>query len=1429
MTQSDSKPDTSRSASSASQWVRRLLIVLTVFALGLLAAQLYTHWPQSKAFYTDAETIREPHATAKIRRVLWQPPKRLSDPVNSLDNDYEPRLTANGQTLFFVNGKAGGSADIFVSRKSATGWSTPNPIDSLNTEFDELGPAPTKSGDSLYFYSDRPTGHGGYDIWVAHLDGDTFGEPINLGPSVNSEFNDYGPALTPDDGRLYFASNRPRASDDKQPDPHAWPSTIREDLFHRTYDLYTSQLSDAGPVPAIALDLLNTPFNEGTPAVSPADDFVYFSSDRPSGYGGFDLYRARILDQKYQQPENLGAAVNTTFNELDAALHMGGYGLIFSSDRPQKDQVANKALTYDLFETASREVFVEAETHYASIDWASIWNAIGPNLLWAILALLMLLAMLSLMQGFKNRKLSLIARCVLASLAAHILLMFLLNVWEVTSSLAHEFSRGGKVRVVLASPAQESGTTSQIHGDFTQKISPKVVEFSSKRASSSIKLTAVMPMQQTSLPEPASPQLTPFQQVHSIADANVQRPTNVNMLMTEQDLSRTKPVQFATPTDIQVQKSPEVDDSRAPKAERLDAPAARPPTQAPMSSEAKVAMMPVSKMDGTLIPQEQLTDATTVAQDARLASTRKPTNLAGEYAPALPTMTRLELADQPMEAARIANNESRMQIDTPTEPTEAPRSRMASAFIETSTSAMTYESKPKPTDATADTLEVSRTVVPVDAPTRELAHGVPANSAVLPEIPNSLLALGTPQDLAPRSIKENKIDFAEVEASTSNHRVALPKLPNSIAHQVQLETDSIPVKVTKLTPTAPIGDVVDSLPHTNLAKTSAFDLSAARLATPLANSTQPALSLPKETIEHANPYAHRRDSRRSEILANRKGSNATDKAVRLALQWLAAHQSSDGRWDGQSFDKKCGECGGETNVETDISITGLAILCFLSADHSHVADGPYRGAVKRALDWLLKQQEPDGDLRPGETMYTHAIATIALAEAYAITGDPILREPIRRAIDFSEAKRNEADGLWGVNPGTPADTSVLGWQMLAMTSAKTAGFDIPGGIHRAAKHWMSQVATPGKLGAFAYRPGTAYSPAMTAEGLLIQQLLGRHPDDPDMRASAAFLLQNLPDWNAEPNTYYWYFATQALFQQQGQAWEQWNNVLVKELLTNQRHDGRSAGSWDPTGEWAKSGGRVYQTALCTLMLQAYYRYQPLFEEDDRIDIPVDAIGSIRGTVTNSATGKPIPDATVRLTLPDQPAIEATTNQIGGYRLFAPEMPPHFALSASGDGYTPSSVNVPSFNLKGGVLDVDFKLEPALAGVIAIEAVPEVHHLGDNKFDGRINSQFQKRAEGDVYEVMFAVSANQLTGHHPDAILTLLAKGVQFRHELYINGVLLPEALDRSPRNGSFGVFEVTFDANLLQAGENSFTINAGGTPNDIDDFEFVNVQIHLSL
>jgi hypothetical protein len=584
------------------------------------------------------------------------------------------------------------------------------------------------------------------------------------------------------------------------------------------------------------------------------------------------------------------------------------------------------------------------------------------------------------------------------------------------------------------------------------------------------------------------------------------------------------------------------------------------------------------------------------------------------------------------------------------------------------------------------------------------------------------------------------------------------------------------------------------------------------------------LTLPVESIPPENPYVQRSQENRQALLDRLGGSPETEAAVAGALRWLADHQSPDGRWDADGFDAECGECGGETNTRADVALTGLSMLCFLGANHTPDRDGPYRDHVRRALDWLLDRQEDDGNLRDGESLYSQGIAAIALAEAAGMTGDPALLDPVERAADYIVRARSKSPGGWRYEPGQPGDTSVLGWQVMALKSARNAGVAVNPVAFSVARDWLELVSAGDHAGLYAYQPGHMPSLSMTAEGMFVQQLLGRSSEEPRMRESAALIEGALPAWDSNQHSYYWYYGTLAAFQHQGALWSRWNPAIKRELLGHQNREGRRAGSWDPEDRYSLLGGRVYQTALCTLMLEVYYRYLPMYGPE----APTDAIGQIRGRVTDSTTGRPILGASVKLDLPDREPQIASAGRGGDYTLFPPQMPDFFALSAWAPGYVPQSINVPSSRLEGNILEIDFDLKPADRRVIAIEALPTVHHIGNNRWEGRINSQFQKEAEGVMYEATFEIAEDQLLPHFSGAAVALLAKGVQCPPRIWINDHRVDHDLDESPSDGSFGDYELAFDIDQMEEGTNTLRIRSTTCRGDLDDWEFVNVQIRLS-
>jgi hypothetical protein len=227
------------------------------------------------------------------------------------------------------------------------------------------------------------------------------------------------------------------------------------------------------------------------------------------------------------------------------------------------------------------------------------------------------------------------------------------------------------------------------------------------------------------------------------------------------------------------------------------------------------------------------------------------------------------------------------------------------------------------------------------------------------------------------------------------------------------------------------------------------------------------------------------------------------------------------------------------------------------------------------------------------------------------------------------------------------------------------------------------------------------------------------------------------------------------------------------------------------------------------------------------EVPGNAVGTIRGRVVDAESGEPLPGAAVRLVLPEEETIVVTTDAAGLYELAVPPVPDFFALSASLSGYVPGTANLSAGMLSDRPVAVDFELPQQTDYIVAIEEEPDVHHLGNDRFEGRINSQFQKRSEGRVFRATFEISKDQLPPNYSRAEVWLMAKGVQCPHQILINDRRLRRRLDDAPGDGSFGEFTARFDPAWLEAGINKIRIAAKSCNGDLDDFEFVNLQIRL--
>ena len=305
------------------------------------------------------------------------------------------------------------------------------------------------------------------------------------------------------------------------------------------------------------------------------------------------------------------------------------------------------------------------------------------------------------------------------------------------------------------------------------------------------------------------------------------------------------------------------------------------------------------------------------------------------------------------------------------------------------------------------------------------------------------------------------------------------------------------------------------------------------------------------------------------------------------------------------------------------------MLAFLGTGYDHFGDR-FAHNVQAGLDYLKHVQSSAGELFPEHDVpsgqsarfYGHGIATLALCEAYGMTGDAELRQPAQSAIDFLVATQHPQFGGWRYVPGTNTDLSVSGWQLIALKSGELAGLSVRADTYERLRTLVEQCRErDGDRSLFCYNPwasptdpftrhGRRPSTVMTSVGLLMQLHLDVPTSDERWQLGADHLLANLPQFgdaaapaitgtldNPQRDTYYWYYASQVMHRRGGNHWQEWNARLQLLLTSSQKTDGPLAGSWDPhqpvPDKWANYGGRLYVTAMNLLSLEVENRQLPL--------------------------------------------------------------------------------------------------------------------------------------------------------------------------------------------------------------------------------------------
>lgn len=351
----------------------------------------------------------------------------------------------------------------------------------------------------------------------------------------------------------------------------------------------------------------------------------------------------------------------------------------------------------------------------------------------------------------------------------------------------------------------------------------------------------------------------------------------------------------------------------------------------------------------------------------------------------------------------------------------------------------------------------------------------------------------------------------------------------------------------------------------------------------------------------------RRPAIRPHMLRAFGGNARSEAAVDRALDWLAAHQAANGSWSfahsGSRSKDKYPNPG--TLDDARNAATAMALLPFLAAGHGP-KQGQHRAGVNKGLALLKSRMALAAKTSGVPSLYepqagqmpSHALATIALCEAYALSGDARTRGAAEAALTVIFLSQN-SDGGWSSRPSPPEPAAGLsgmyptGWNVAALKTAQWAGLKVPHKTLHEAGRYIDNL-----------RSGSGYQrseksantdPTATAVAMLARCYLGRSPRHKHSVAYAAALGKSGP---ATSGQLYLNYHNAHLMRESGHpAWEKWNATLRDHLLATQQTQGDLAGSWflSDTGWSTNAGGRLFCTAMATLILEVYYRYPPPLE------------------------------------------------------------------------------------------------------------------------------------------------------------------------------------------------------------------------------------------
>ena len=305
----------------------------------------------------------------------------------------------------------------------------------------------------------------------------------------------------------------------------------------------------------------------------------------------------------------------------------------------------------------------------------------------------------------------------------------------------------------------------------------------------------------------------------------------------------------------------------------------------------------------------------------------------------------------------------------------------------------------------------------------------------------------------------------------------------------------------------------------------------------------------------SQPMGSRSTDMKKKLLRDYGGTPSSEAAVTEALKWFSRHQMPNGGWTYQ-HDLVCrGRCKDGCDASYNKSYnaaTAMALLPFLGAGQTHIS-GEFRRNVQSGLLFLIQNGKlskknglPVLDLRDGKgNMYSHGLAAIALCEAYAMTEDPVLIAPAQAALNYIIMAQCN-DGGWRYSPnGTGGgDTSVVGWQLMALKSGYMGHLAVPPQTIQGAILFLDKVQSNNGA-VYGYTgPVPKFRPTTSAVGLLCRMYTGWDKSHPGIVGGVKGLGKH---GVSKTDFYYNYYAAQVLRQYGGVEWDKFN-VEMRDYL-----------------------------------------------------------------------------------------------------------------------------------------------------------------------------------------------------------------------------------------------------------------------------------------